>query len=55
MDWVEAFRWIILSDQGGYPKAKQIRNMVTQQMTAQQVLEAERRAKAFRPRSGIQR
>ncbi len=55
MDWVEACRWIILSDQGGYPKAKQIRNMVTQQMTAQQVLEAERRAKAFRPRSGIQR
>jgi TPR repeat protein len=55
MDWIEAFRWIILSDQGGYQKAREVRNMVSQQMTAQQIQEAERRAKAFRPRGGVQR
>ena len=55
MDWVEAFRWIILSDQGGYPKAREIRSMVIQHMTAHQIQVAERRAKAFRPRSGVQR
>ncbi|MBK7215003.1 MAG: sel1 repeat family protein [Bacteroidales bacterium] len=51
MDWVEAFRWIILSDQGGYPKAREIRCAVIQQMTVQQIQEAERRAKTFSPRS----
>ena len=54
MDWIEAFRWIILSDQGGYPRAREIHNMVTQQMTAQQIQEAERRAKTFSPRSSAQ-
>ena len=43
-DYVQAYRWVNLADAGGYPAAKGLQDVLSKQMTSEQIAEALRLA-----------
>ncbi len=50
-DYIEGYKWFILAAAQGFPSAVTLRDSLKEEMTAQQIAEAQRLAKEFKPKN----